>query len=116
MIEIELKLPMPGLQLQLIVDQTSHELRRQPALDLVANLGFGPTRFGFTQIHGQAPQILQNLAGAGRHTLELFARERSRVLHHTEVFFAVHQHLFARRTHAGLLAAASGKLFDRPLT
>jgi hypothetical protein len=45
-IKIELQEPVPVLEFQLMVDQVGHELRRQPTLNLGANLGFRPTRLG----------------------------------------------------------------------
>src|ERR1039458_7072231 len=102
-------MPMSVLQGQLIVNQIGHELRRQPTLDLMANLSFGPTRLGFTQIHRQAAKILQDLTDTSRHTMQLLAQKRSRVLYYAEILFAVHQHLFTSGVHAGLIAAAGGE-------
>ena len=47
--------------------------------------------------------------------MQLLAQERSRVLYYAEILFAVHQHLFTGGVHAGLIAAAGGKLFQRSL-
>src|SRR5882757_6009072 len=114
-IEVEWELPTAVALLEVVVDYIRQKLAREPALYLAANLLLIPARFRLIQFHGESAQILQHLAHAGGQTMQLLAGKGSRIFHHTEVLFAMHQKLFGRRPHTRLLAAARRQLFYRSL-
>jgi hypothetical protein len=98
-IEVKLQPPLTLPGFDLIANYFLQKLAGEPALDLAVNLILLPAGLGLIPFHREAAQGLQDLAEAGTPAVQLLAGQGGGVLQYAQVFLAVHQKFFGRRSH-----------------